>query len=45
MKSFTMNQDTLKSTEAARPPRELARDENGRLYSTRMRELFDQLRD
>ena len=40
MKSFTMNKDTLKP---AQSPGELARDESGRLYSVRMRELFDPL--
>jgi DNA-binding MarR family transcriptional regulator len=43
MKSFTMNKDTLKPAEAPRIARELARDESGRLYSVRMRELFDSL--
>jgi DNA-binding MarR family transcriptional regulator len=40
MKSFTMNKSTLKSIQG---PSELARDENGHLYSVRMRELFDPL--
>src|SRR6202165_1730863 len=40
MKSFTMNKDTLKP---AQSPGDLARDESGRLYSVRMRELFDPL--
>src|SRR5487761_960887 len=48
MKSFNMNQntlnnDTLKPSESPRIGRELARDESGRLYSVRMRELFDSL--
>jgi DNA-binding MarR family transcriptional regulator len=40
MKSFTMNKATLK---LAQSPGELARDESGRLYSVRMRELFEPL--
>ncbi len=43
MKSFTMNNATLKPAEPPRIARELARDENGRLYSVRMRELFGAL--
>ena len=43
MNSFTLNKDTLKHAEAPRIARELARDENGRLYSVRMRELFGAL--
>jgi len=43
MKSFTMNKDTLKPAEAPKVPHELARDESGRLYNVRMRELFDSL--
>jgi DNA-binding MarR family transcriptional regulator len=43
MKSFTMNKDTLKPADAPRIARELARDESGRLYSVRMRELFGSL--
>ena len=40
MKSFNMNKATLKP---AQSPGELARDESGRLYSVRMRELFEPL--
>ncbi len=43
MKLFTMNKDTLKSAEAPRIAHDLARDGSGRLYSPRMRELFDTL--
>src|ERR1700674_3959984 len=40
MKSFNMNKATLKP---AQSPGELARDESGRLYSVRRRELFEPL--
>lgn len=49
MKHFTMNQDTLNSATTPILPRELsaghelARDDAGRLYSVRMRELFASL--
>ena len=43
MKSFTMNKVTMKPAEAPKIARELARDESGRLYSARMRELFGSL--
>src|SRR5438128_4257762 len=45
MKSFTMNQDTMnRSTmHPLGAANELARDESGRLYSVRMRELFKDL--
>jgi len=38
-----MNKITLKPSETPRIASELARDESGRLYSVRMRELFDSL--
>jgi DNA-binding MarR family transcriptional regulator len=41
MKRFTMNQDTLNPTTI---PHELGRDESGRLYSVRMRELLEPLK-
>jgi DNA-binding MarR family transcriptional regulator len=40
MKSFTMNNDTLKPAEAPRIAHEFGRDESGRLFNARMRELF-----
>ena len=40
MKSFTMNPSDMKSGEAAKFTGELARDEQGRLYSPKFRELF-----
>ncbi len=43
MNSFNMNRTTLKLSETPRITRELARDESGRLYSVRMRELFGAL--
>jgi DNA-binding MarR family transcriptional regulator len=48
MKFFTMNQDTLYPPPVPTLPREigpqeLARDETGRLYSVRMREIFGPL--
>jgi DNA-binding MarR family transcriptional regulator len=43
MKSYNMNETTLKSTEAPRIGPELCRDESGLLYSARMRELFESL--
>src|SRR5437879_9936917 len=45
MKSFTMNDDTVnRSTiHPFGPSHELASDESGRLYSVRMRELFEDL--
>jgi DNA-binding MarR family transcriptional regulator len=43
MNQFTMNEPTLKPSDAA-AMHELGRDESGRLYSVRMRELFDPLR-
>lgn len=49
MKSYNMNESTVKSPEPPRIDRdveamhELGRDESGRLYSVRMRELFDTL--
>ncbi len=49
MKHFTMNQHTMNSPTKPKLPRELgavhelARDEAGRLYSVRMRELFQPL--
>jgi DNA-binding MarR family transcriptional regulator len=46
MKYFTMNESTLNQLTGPRDIHalhELARDENGRLYSVRMRELFDPL--
>jgi DNA-binding MarR family transcriptional regulator len=49
MKRFTMNQDTMNYSSKAAVPREigavheLALDEDGRLYSVRMRELFGPL--
>src|SRR5216684_9160852 len=41
MKSFTMNQNTMNQSTL---PHELARDESGRLYSVRMRELLEPVR-
>ena len=44
MYSFTMYKDTLKPTGGdVQAIHEMARDENGRLFSVRMRELFDPL--
>src|SRR5258708_22660153 len=43
MKSFNMNKTTLKPAEAPRIAHELGRDESGRLYSLRSRELFASL--
>jgi DNA-binding MarR family transcriptional regulator len=48
MKHFNMNQDTMnlpkmKLARELGPAHELARDENDRLYSVRMRELFEHL--
>ncbi|MDQ2943112.1 MAG: MarR family transcriptional regulator [Candidatus Dormibacteraeota bacterium] len=47
MKSFTMNNRTMKPAETAKlditAMHELARDDSGRLYSVRMRQLFDPL--
>ncbi|MHB8588045.1 MAG: MarR family winged helix-turn-helix transcriptional regulator [Candidatus Dormibacteraceae bacterium] len=44
MKHYTMNKGTSKPTTSdIQAVQELARDENGRLYSVRMRELFDPL--
>jgi DNA-binding MarR family transcriptional regulator len=43
MNSYNMNETTLKFTEASRIGPELCRDETGRLYSARMRELFGSL--
>src|SRR3989442_12620176 len=49
MKPFTMNPDTLNPTSKPMLPRELgaahelAHDDAGRLYSVRMRELFENL--
>src|SRR5216683_879715 len=43
MKSFTMNNTTLKPAEAPRIAPELCRDESGLLYNARMRELFGSL--
>src|SRR6202162_598189 len=43
MQSYNMNKITLKPSETPRIASELARDESGRLYSVRMRELFDSL--
>src|SRR5260370_31917661 len=45
MKSFTMNRNTMNLPASGAPPdlhsvHELGRDEAGRLYSVRMRELF-----
>src|SRR5260370_41304335 len=45
MKSFTMNRNTMNLPASGAPPdlhnvHELGRDEPGRLYSVRMRELF-----
>ncbi len=43
MKSFTMNENTMKPGQLE-DIHELARDESGRLYSVRMRQLFDPLK-
>ncbi len=44
MKDSTVNTDTTKVPRELRHVRELARDADGRLYSVRMRELFEPLR-
>ena len=43
MKDPTMNSDTTRIDRELSPVRELARDADGRLYSVRMRELFEPL--
>ena len=43
MKDPTMNSDTTRIDRELAPVRELARDAHGRLYSVRMRELFEPL--
>ncbi|HEY3193785.1 MAG TPA: MarR family transcriptional regulator [Candidatus Dormibacteraeota bacterium] len=43
MKDRTMNSDTTRIDRELSPVRELARDADGRLYSVRMRELFEPL--
>ena len=44
MKSFTMKESTMKLGKPEAMHGELARDETGRLYSVRMRELLDPLK-
>ena len=43
MKDATVNSDTTRLDRELSPVRELARDADGRLYSVRMRELFEPL--